>query len=155
MTFFECYADEILLRVIGFSKKNIEHSFGRSRVCTKLSNTRNAIGFIDEDPHAAREPYLRYLFTNRPEFEDDYLIYFHDKELANRLFIVRPDLENWALKIARDQKIDLTEYGLSNNVKELKELMLLRNRKKLEFFEEFLRNVSDHKAIKKIRELIR
>jgi hypothetical protein len=156
MTFFECYADEILLRILGFSKKNIEHSFGRSRVCSKLSKTTDAIGLIDEDPNTAREPYLKYLFSTIPAFEDDYLIYLQDKKLANRLIVVRPDLENWALKLARDQKIDLQKkYGLSNNVKELKELMLLKNGKKLEAFEEFLRDVSDHKAIEKIKELIK
>lgn len=157
MTFFECYADEILLKHLGFSKRNTEHSFGRSSVCFKLSKSSSSIGLIDEDPNSPKEPYLKYLYTLQPAYEDEYLICFNDKKQVNKLIVIRPNLEEWSLRLARDKQIDLVkQYNLSNNVKKLHEdLMLSKNLKKFQSFGKFLSDISDHTALVKIKELIK
>ena len=141
MIFFECYADEVFLKVLGFSKKSIEHSFGRSRVCFKLSNAKNSMGLIDEDPNSPKEPYLRYLYEFPPIFEDESITFFYDKKS----------------KLAKDRNIDLGNvYNLSNDVKKLhNDLAFYRNIQKFNAFEALLNSLSDHRTIIKIKELIK
>ncbi len=157
MIFFECYADEVFLKVLGFSKKSIEHSFGRSRVCFKLSNAKNSMGLIDEDPNSPKEPYLRYLYGFPPIFEDESITFFYDKKSNNKMLVIRPNLEEWSLKLAKDRNIDLGNvYNLSNDVKKLhNDLAFYRNIQKFNAFEALLNSLSDHKTIIKIKELIK
>lgn len=132
MTYFECYADEAFLTMLEISKKESEHSVGRSKVCFKLNKDSNSLGLVDEDPHAAQEPYLKYMFSLQASYIDENVILITDKKLNNRLIVLKPDLERFSLKIAKDKGIDLRKRNnLSTGFKSLhNELMLNRNSKK-------------------------
>lgn len=160
MTFFECYADEALLRFFGFSSKQLSggHSFGRSNVSRKLRKVADSIGVVDEDPGAAQDDYLKYLMTLPPIHKDSYLISSKDSKANNILVVMRPNLEAWAIKLAHERGIDLSnaKYGLSMDVSKLHEiLMLQKNSKKRYKFIEFISDISDHKAIVKLKELLK
>lgn len=129
MTYFECYADECLLKCLGFNSKELRggHSFGRSKVCRKLSKTSNSWGLIDEDPNASRDSYLKHLFSLNPIYEDVQLLCSKDKKRNNKIIVLRPNLEAWTLKLAMEEGVDLAkEYGLPSDWKGLHEVLGLQ-----------------------------
>ena len=50
MIVVECFADELLIRRMGFGKKQICHAHSKARVLKKLKQFPKAIGIVDEDP---------------------------------------------------------------------------------------------------------
>ena len=56
MIYIECYADELLIEILGISSKNIEHSHGKGNVCKKLKSKRNSVGMVDADPQILSTP---------------------------------------------------------------------------------------------------
>lgn len=158
MIFFECYTDESLLRCLGLNSRELRggHSFGRSRVSAKLKIATNSIGLVDEDPNSPQDPYLKHLLSLKPLHKDDYLICVKDTK-NNKLLVLRPNLEEWVLKLAYDKKINLTEkYQLPNSWKALHEfLMREKNFRGRENFIKFISDISDHKTIIKLKELIK
>jgi hypothetical protein len=157
MIFFECYADESLLRYIGFTSGNLKggHSNGRSKVSSKLKNSVSKIALIDEDPGAPKDPYLDYLFSLEPTYSDRYCISIIDLNTNNKLIVLRPNLETWSVNIARDKKIDLEDYGLVNDGKNLHKILRIeRNERKRKKFIEFISDAASHPAIIKLKELM-
>lgn len=158
MIFFECYADEALLRFVGFSSRELKggHSFGRSNVCLKLKKTGRSVGLIDEDPNATQDAYLKQLYLLRPNYVDSYLIHIVDEALENRLLILRPNLEGFIVKIARERKIDLKDFNLSDNVRELHDWLRLQNNATGRgHLIKFVQAHQDHSAIKKLKQFIK
>jgi hypothetical protein len=159
MIFFECYNDEDFLKFLGLTRRDLSggHSFGRSNVCLKLKNKSNCRGFVDEDPKKPKDSYFSHLLSLKPSFVDDYLMYIVDPRLNNKVIVIRPDLESFALRIARERKIDLEEkYNLSNEFKVLHDtLKIQKNEKERLKFIQFVNDVSDHKAIVKLKELLK
>lgn len=159
MTFFESHADETLLRQVGLQSKELKggHSQGRSKVCGKLSKSKESFGLIDEDPGSAHDPYLAALHKIKPAYQDTNIILIEDIKRGNKLAIIRPNLEGWVVKIAKDKKVDLDKnYALSMKQKVLHDFLTpkenLSERKKLN---NFLKYVSDHKSIVKLKGFIK
>jgi hypothetical protein len=155
MIFYECYADQALLVFLGFNSRDLKggHSFGRSNVCSKLKKLGNSVGMIDEDPNSTQDAYLKYLSSLRTDYEDQYLIHITDKKLGNKLIVLRPNLEWLLLKIARDKKVDLSTFNLSNSEGEIHDrLRLQNNTRERSRMVEFVRAHEDHRAITKLKE---
>lgn len=159
MNFFECYADETLLKQVGLLSKVLKggHSQGRSKVCGRLSKSMESFGLIDEDPGSARDSYLEALLKVKPTYQDSNIILIVDINRGNKLAIIRPNLEGWIVKIAKDRKVALDRsYALSMKPKELHDFLTpkgnISERKKLN---KFLENVSDHKSIVKLKGFIK
>jgi hypothetical protein len=156
MIFFECYADESLLRVIGMDGKSLRggHSFGRSNVSRKLRKWPNSLALIDEDPNAAKDSFLKDLYSLVAIYSDDYIQVLFHKAGNSKVIVLRPDLEGFAIRLAKDKGIDLKEkYKLSMNKSELHDLLRIeKNSTARKKFAEFIKEVSDHKAILKIKE---
>ena len=118
----------------------------------------NSIGWVDEDPGASRDKYLSHLFGLRPEYTDNNIIFIKDLRLGNKLMVIRPNLESWAIKIAKERSLDLEsdDYGLSMKPKILHELLTAKDgvntRNK---FLKFMVDVSGHKSIFKLKKFIK
>lgn len=156
MTFFECFADKSLLRQLGLSSKELKggHSFGRSKVCSRLKNASDSLGLVDEDPGAARDPYLKHLFTLSPIYEDNNLFCSMDSKRNNKLIVLKPDLETLILRIASEMRIDLNKkYRLPTDRKSLHSV--LTNIQKREKFNELLMATAEHKTVEKLKQLIK
>ena len=156
MTFFECYADESLLKSFGLTSKELSggHSFGRSRVSLRLKKSSDSVGLIDEDPGASRDQYLNHLFQLKPEYQDSNLTCIRDKKLGNKLIVLRPNLESWTVKLAKERNLDLTnpKYGLSMLPSELHEILTPKeNVKARNNLMQFINDVSSHQSIVKLR----
>lgn len=159
MTYFECYADEALLRSLGRSSRDLSggHSQGRSRVCAKLSRASGAFGLVDEDPGSARDPYLTYLYSLLPTHEDSNMILFEDKKANNRLLVLRPTLEHVVVKIADDCKLDLgsEKYRLSMKARRLHDILSPKhNSRERNRLIDFLNDAKGSKVMKAISSLI-
>ena len=159
MTFFECFPDESFLKSIGFTSGQLSggHSLGRSKVCGKLRNSTNSLALIDEDPFSAQDPYLKYLLSLRPSYKDPYLICVKDAQRNNKLIVLRPDLEQLCMKLARESNVKLSssKYSLPESWEDLHEVLTLKkNVEKRKKFIEFIRDVSTHNAIMRIKEFI-
>lgn len=156
MIYFECFADEILLLQLGFTKKELEHSFGRSRVCGKLFKDNDSIGFVDEDPGTPREKYLKLFYSSPIVYEDKHILCFRHKKANNRIFILKPDLETLVVNIARELGIDLVNYNLSNTAYGIKnEIKFAKSIKKLDSFRKLVSDISTHHTLQKVQELIK
>jgi hypothetical protein len=158
MIYFECYSDEAFLLSLGLSSKSMQHSFSKGNVCNKLQRDRNSVGLVDEDPNEAQPHFITDLLKNkRFVYKDQNLIFLQDIDLNNKLILIRPNIEAWSIKIAKDLKIDLrsSRYKLSNKESELHELLSFsRNQKELSSFKTFLRDASAHLSIFKVKEFI-
>lgn len=56
MIIVECFSDELLIRTMGFSKKNIKHRSGKSKIFDWMKERSNSIGIVDEDPRSTQPP---------------------------------------------------------------------------------------------------
>lgn len=160
MTYYECYADESLLKFLGLSSGELTggHSFGRSFVSRKLQKASDSIGFVDEDPHAPRDSYLNHLFSLLPIYSDDYMFCAKDSKTNNRLIVIRPDLETFAIKLAKQKHINLNDkkYGLSMNKSILHQMLMPRkNVQKREKLISFFNDIDDHQVVITLRKLIK
>jgi hypothetical protein len=159
MIFYECYADESLLRFLGFDSRKLKggHSFGRRAVSKKLQKNHNCWALVDEDPEKAKDDYLREIFRNS-FYEDANLLVSRDTQRGHKIIILRPDLENWVIRLARDSKVSLnnSKYNLSSNADQLHSQLSLRNNvRERGRFKEFMEEISTHKTIVKLKELIK
>lgn len=158
MTFFECFADESFLKHLGLTSKELSggHSAGRSNVSKKMQKFPGVLGVIDEDPGAARDPYLKKILSLKPLYSDDYFQFFRENQ-GNRLLVIRPDLESLTIKLAEERNIDLSaKYSLSMDRTTLHTLLRIeKNFTKRQKFVEFLKDISDHNTLLKLKKVIK
>lgn len=105
----ECIPDETLLKKLGYTKKQIQHHAGKTRVLAHISHNRNQLAMVDEDPSSVPNPYEREL-----QLKDEILgiKYCIDKRLNNKVLVLKPKLEDWIIYACRKSNIDINNYGL-------------------------------------------
>jgi len=136
--------------------QELEHSFGRSKVCSKLFKDTDSIRFVDEDPGMPKEKYLKLFYSLPPIYSDNHILCFHSKKVNNRIFILKPDLETLIVNISREMGINLEKYNLPNSPSGLKEeIKFSKSIKKLESFKSLLNAISNHATLIKMKELIK
>lgn len=157
MIYFECYADESLLRSLGFTARDLSggHSHSRSKVSSKLSKSTNSVGLVDEDPMSPRDSYLTDLFSRVPLYEDANLFAFGDLRKNNKLVVLRPNLESWVIRIARDQKVSLREYMLADTEDSLHDMLAPKtNTTKRQQLVSFISDNIEHRSIAKLKQIL-
>jgi hypothetical protein len=158
MIYFECYSDEAFLRGLEIPSKRMEHAFSKGNVCNKLQRDTHSVGIVDEDPNDAQPHLIQSLFqSQKVTFKNQDLILAYDNRTDNKLILIRPNIEKWAIKIAHQLKINLNAkpYLLSDVENELHGLLgFAKNKRKLESFTDFFKDASSHPSIIKIREIL-
>lgn len=109
MIYIECDADEKLVRELGFGRHQFIHEGGKFELCKKLQRNKNGVGLIEDDKGESNPTYL--LKCALIEEGNDIRIYL-DKRSSNRLIVLVNDLEDWILKVARKNYIDVVNFGL-------------------------------------------
>ncbi len=122
MIYIECDADEVLLRELGFSRKQFVHLGGKFEICKRLEKTQNAIGLIEYDSGKSDPIYLSKCSIAETNDQHGIKIYFH-KTSGNRLFVLHNDLEDWILKISKNNEISVQDFGLENDRDRMHRLM--------------------------------
>jgi len=110
--FLECDADERLARLMGFTRRDIEHAGGKGAVCNGLLRNRGVLGMVDEDPNKSQPAYLS---TCRLIGEQHRIRLLADEERGNRVVMLCPDLEGWLVEALKKQKIPHSKFGLPDN----------------------------------------
>lgn len=107
----ECKPDEILVNMIGFTKKQIRHHFGKSRIFGAIEKLENQIALVDEDPNQAKHRYEEQLiFQNKK----DGVSYFLDVRRNNKVFVLKVKLEDWIVAVCKKNNINPESFGLPN-----------------------------------------
>lgn len=113
----ECKPDFELANFLK-SPKGLEviHTGNKSGICVKLIKTTNLLGLMDEDPVSHQPTY----FNELQEEKNAYGVkIFLDKKRNHKVIVLSPRLEGWIIKRAKNNKLDLEQFGLFNNESEL------------------------------------
>ena len=115
--YVECWPDGRLVSRLGFTKKFITHSKGKSKVLDRISKTTESLALVDEDPGKPKHPYEKKLVLK----EEKSGIKLYKDHNKNRVLVLSIKLENWIISVCVSQKIDLQEFGLPSDPKHLKD----------------------------------
>lgn len=140
-SFVECYADEVFVKILTDKSVRIKHAFGKGNVCNQLSRSTNSVGLVDEDPKSSKSEYER-LMLNGIVKENQHVILCKHENQSNRLIILRPNLEEFLLRLSKINKVDLGDYNLPNDYKNLRDELNFRKVTRYKLFEDFLRDLT-------------
>ena len=120
----ECYIDTMLVETLVPPGKNsrYNHQHGCFDVSNEMElyglNDKFAVGIIDNDKKKAK--YLKE-FIEIDNIEDALKLYKH--KMQHQYFIeISPAIEVWILKVCKDSEIDITQFGLPDNLLALKKI---------------------------------
>lgn len=109
--YIECNPDELLVKLYGFNKRNIKHSYGKSRIGKLLEKNQGQVALVDEDPNGTPIPYFKRTNFSLIKQENGYRI-IKDSKKNHIIIEIQPYLEEWILNACIDAKIDIREYNL-------------------------------------------
>ncbi|GFP27654.1 MAG: hypothetical protein DDT22_00932 [candidate division WS2 bacterium] len=146
MIYFECKSDGLLLKVLGIPKNEMIHSGGKSLVCKDLEKHNGFKGLIDEDPHTIN-PHIKNLklIENSNEFSIKIMV---DNKNNNKIIILCPELERWVIKATEKAGLDIKDFNLPNNGKQLHSVINANLKK----FESLLKKLKDKSQMMKALE---
>lgn len=148
MIYVECDADMELLNYFAVPRANKKHAGNKSEVIKKVLKDRTSLGIVDEDPGKSQPSNLgKFRSVSR---EENLLLRQHEN--AAFLISIVPFFEEWLIRRAKEQGIDLEALGLPDSGDRLHE-RLLEDMKKLRPLLEALDEKSD-KEFAMIRHLI-
>jgi hypothetical protein len=119
----ECYLDEFLVSQIGVPRKEVKHQRGKGKVLEFIIKNEGAVGLIDEDP-GSRQPSSLSSFVEADRIGSARLM-IHKTNSRCRLVQLSPDLEGWLIGRANALKLDLGEYGLPCDVRQMHDVQHL------------------------------
>jgi len=152
MIYIECKPDLALVKSLtNVTRRGITHEFkGKGEICNQLRKQTNCKGLLDEDP-SSRQP--RYVQEARLEndFPEHDIKVLHHSSTNNRLIVLRPRLEEWVLKAAREASIDVRKYDLPTDAARLHREINIR----LDKFEKLLEELKDSSSrLKTLKRLL-
>ena len=118
----ECKPDLTLIKALtGVPNRDIVHSGNKSRVIDDLvERYEDSVGLVDEDPGNATSTKMKRFVEIRNVNQYSYLVLEHARR-RNHVIVLRPRLEEWVLNVCRVNNVDITNFGLPNNVRGLKD----------------------------------
>ena len=110
----ECDADEVVIRNLGVTKKQLSHFGGKDKLINRLKKLPGAVGVVDEDPASIQHPDLKASYRQEESAERLRLLARQGKG-GQKLIVVCPKLEDWLIDRARLSGIRPEEYGLPSD----------------------------------------
>lgn len=117
MIVVECKNDELLMKRMGFSRREIDHAGNKGNVLNQVEKLEKAVGVIDEDPASAQPGNLGKYQTIKTKGKIKLLENSNDK--GKFVVQISPYLENWLLSRAKQNNIRPEEYSLPENSNDL------------------------------------
>jgi hypothetical protein len=111
----ECLPDEALIRKLGFTRKDVLHHGGKSRVFNKLHKVSNQLAMVDEDPGSAKTSYQKKLAMVE---EAQGIQLFSDKS-GNKIIVLKGKLEDWIIATCKAAGVQLSDFSLPEKPNEL------------------------------------
>jgi hypothetical protein len=120
MIYVECKPDEVLVRTIsGFPARQVVHELkGKYGVAARLSKQNGARGMLDEDPGSVQPSYLGHLSLAQ-DVPAMGLQLLQDSANGNLVVVLRPRLEAWILRAAREAQVDVSRFNLPTDARSL------------------------------------
>lgn len=145
----ECNPDVSLLRELGIPRRRIRHAGGKGDICNYLRKSKNAIALMDEDPDSSQPGYLRKLAEielNAWEAGCQIRV-LEDRERGHRIVLLHPSLEEWILRAAQQNGVDVARLGLPAEGNSLHQVIAVRP----STFEELLRSLRESRELRCLR----
>lgn len=151
MIFLECNNDELLIKSLGFSRKQIVHAHNKGEVVKRVGKAANAIGIIDKDLDRNRPKVMNdYVEIKNNRTNGDIILFQKKDDKQKRLIQISPFLEHWLLKRAKRNKIKPKNFNLPDDPQKLHGLSNLeRNKKFQKFMEKLIETDSEIQTLKK------
>lgn len=113
----ECYADTRLAEILTESKR-CNHQKNLGQVANTLSNTLKdfpALGMVDNDKGSTPKYFSEFILI----VERDNLKLLKHQTRQQYLVVICPAIEQWLLNAAKEVNLNLADFGLKENLKEL------------------------------------
>ena len=152
MIYVECKPDQLLVQMLtSWSNRDIIHEEGKYRLMAKLSNRRDTLAMVDEDPTSNQPAYLTKMQVTH-EFSNMGLRVVSDESRGNRAVVLCPKLEEWVIRGANDAGISLTDrrYNLPNTANALHRVINADHRK----LERLVDDLADTPMFQALRRLL-
>jgi len=120
MLYVECYPDEVLVRILGVSRREVGHEKGKGNITNRLRDAVSGMGMVDEDPQGFQPRELRNY--RREQANGQLVLLRHAQSPAKRLITISPRLEEWLYNRAAAHAINPREFSLPATAKELHDL---------------------------------
>ncbi|MCY3021226.1 MAG: hypothetical protein NTW87_19605 [Planctomycetota bacterium] len=117
MIHVECYADEAVVRALGFARRRVRHQASKGEVVNAVRRSEGSTGVVDEDPQSAQPGDLENYDT--VERLGSLRFLKHRQAGSKRMVLVCPYLEAWILGRAKANGIDPAQFGLPTDPREL------------------------------------
>jgi hypothetical protein len=114
LIYVECNPDELLVKKYGFIKRNIKHSYGKSKIGKFLEKNRGQIALVDEDPDGTPIPYFKKTDFSLVTQGNGYTIK-NDSRRNHMIIEIKPYLEEWILNACKDARVNIREFNLPND----------------------------------------
>jgi hypothetical protein len=114
----ECYIDSCLVEVLLVADKDyVNHHKGNGKVAKEMKENFDndfCLGIIDEDKEQ-----LDYLKEFKEEKVTEYLKLWKHETKHHYIIQIRPVVEKWILGICKSNEINLADFNLPTDLKEL------------------------------------
>jgi hypothetical protein len=114
----ECYIDSCLVEVLLMADKDyVNHHKGNGKVAKEMKESFKedfCLGIIDED----KEP-LDYLKEFEEKRSTEYLKLWKHEKKHHYIIQIRPVVEKWFLRICNENEINLADFNLPKDLKQL------------------------------------
>lgn len=108
MLYVECKADETLARHLGLPRREVRHELNKDEVLKQLAKQSHCLGMVDEDPNSPRPIQFGQMVV-RDDYDQLGLRVYDDAARHNQVIMLRPRLEEWLLRAARDARLDVSD----------------------------------------------
>lgn len=117
--FVECYNDYEILKLLNYRiQDDFKHSLGKGNVLKDMKTRSRCLGIIDEDDEAGVYPQLKDYPINNTHQSISVRI---NNSTQNKILIqITGNLEKWIAKMAKDLKINLSDYGILDSFGKMK-----------------------------------
>ena len=152
MIYVECKPDQLLVQMLtSWSNRDIIHEEGKYRLMAKLSNRRDTLAMVDEDPTSNQPAYLTRMQVGH-EFSSMGLRVLRDESRANQVVVLCPRLEEWVIRGANEAGISLNNrrYNLPTTLGALRRVINMDLRK----VERLVSDLADSPRFRALRRLL-
>lgn len=126
MIFIECNPDKYLVRQLVRGKqqrKKIKHGGGKSGVLDILEEGKGRmVGIVDEDPNRTKHPPKKRKEYITKDSKGSIKLLRNRDDSSKSLIELSPDLEGWLINRAKENGINLEDYGLPDNRKKMHDI---------------------------------
>jgi hypothetical protein len=156
----ECYADTLLIETLVLTERGYNHKHNCFKIESEMKSgalkDKFAVGIIDKD-----KKQIGYLnqFSIIDEIKDALILWRHNDKQKHHYFIqIRPALERWIMNVCENENIELTIFGLKNELdaikKETKSASSTNNDKLKSLFAEINKKVNNT-SVRKLKNWIK